>query len=139
MPYLREDQADIRIRIGGNPLGDSWFSAEGGNLTAGIAKTRPGGMGFEVAVGGPATRDDITCTIQMSDIVAGWHKRLESYVGDEPCQVGIQLLGRGRVPLDGASYTHLGILAGAQLPDWSGDSGDVAFYTIVVACNQQAG
>lgn len=139
MPYLSENNALIGLIVDGVSYGSNWFSAEGGNLTTDVSKTRAGGMGDEVAVGGLSTRDDITLTIQLSDIVAGWHKRLENAVSDDaPASVGIQLLGRGRIPIDGASYVRNGIISAANLPDFSTDSGDVAFYTVVVALNQRA-
>ena len=49
MTYIREDQASICVSLDGNVLyGASWKSAEGGNLEADNAKTRPGAMGREV-------------------------------------------------------------------------------------------
>lgn len=137
MPYIRADMADIRVTVDGQPYGDSWMSVEGANLTADITKTRPGGMGREVAVGGQATRDDVTVSIQLSDVVLGWHKRLESKVGNVRAKVALNFLGPNRLPT-GITQTVVGVLAGANLPDMSADSADIALYQIVVALDEHA-
>lgn len=137
MPYIRESQADIRFSLEGVPYGDSWFSWEGANLTAEIAKTRPGGMGDEVAVGGDPSRDDVTITIQFSDIVAGWHKLFESMVGWGEAHVSLNFLGPNKVPL-GITQTNIGVLGAATLPNFAGDGGgNQAFYTVVVALDEK--
>jgi hypothetical protein len=137
MPYIREDMADIRVSVEGTGLGESWATAEGANLEADDAKTRPGGMGREVSVGGPASRDDLTATIQFSDVVATWHKWLESLVGVGRVKVAYTFLDKNRTPT-GASHTIVGTLKSATLPDVDASSSDVAFYTVVVSCDEQA-
>jgi hypothetical protein len=59
--YIREDQADIRVSVDfGNgqlvPVFGSWATYEDGALEADDQKTRPGGMGRQVSIGGPASR-----------------------------------------------------------------------------------
>jgi hypothetical protein len=136
--YIREDQADIRVSIDGVPYGDSWYSYEGAILTKDVSKTRPGGMGSEVAVGGQATREDVTCTIQFTDVVAGWHKRLESLVSrDTRAKVALNWLGPDKMPI-GVTDTVVGVLASAQKPNVTSESGEVSFYTIVVSLDEQA-
>jgi hypothetical protein len=136
VPYIREDQADIRVSVDGVPYGDSWASVEGGNLEADDAKTRPGGMGREVAVGGPASRDDLTVATQMSDVTAPWVPRLEARVGVGAVKVGITYLGPERTPV-GQPRTTVGILKAVNTPDQASDSSDVGMLELVVSCHEQ--
>lgn len=137
--YIREDQAHIDVWINGNKIGDSWRTFEGGDLEADDAKTRPGGMGFEVSAGGPASRSDATLTTQFTDVMAATHPFIEGGVGWAPVKVGITWLkprrGDGSV---GAGRTIQGVLKSATTPD-HGDGADVGMYTIVVSCDEQAG
>lgn len=136
MTYIREDQADIRVSLNGLPFGDSWKEAEGGNLEADDAKARPGGMGREVAAGGPASRDDLTVRTNFSDIVAGWHPTFENLVGEGAVRVTLAWLGPNRVPL-GTTTTRRGVLKAANVPDM-GSGADVGLYEIVVSCDELA-
>lgn len=136
MPFLREDQYDIRVTVDGRPLGDSWATAEGGNLEADDSKTRPGGMGRQIALGGPAERDDVTVGVQFSDIVAGWHRWLESRVGVGRVKVGYTFLSAERTPV-GPTHTIMGVLKGAAVPDYDADSSSAAMYQIQVSCHEQ--
>lgn len=137
MSYIREDMADIRVTVDGVSYGDSWATAEGGNLEADNSKTRPGGMGDEVDVGGPASRDDLTLGIQFSDVVAGWHKKFESRVGTGRIKAAVTFLGPDKAPV-GPSQTRVGTLKAANLPDFDSNGSDQAMYTIVVSCDQAA-
>lgn len=138
MPYIREDQADIRVTVDGVPFGDSWFSVEGGNLEADDSKTRPGGMGSEVSLGGPASRDDVTVETQLTDISMGWHKTLEQKVIEgAPVKVGYTFLNRFKQPV-GESHTVVGTLKSARLPNMDTGSSDPSMYQIVISCDEQA-
>ena len=75
--YLKDNQADIRCNVydaSGNKIavgdGNSWFDYNGAELKASSNKTRAGGMGYEVELGGPASRSDCTITMQNSDTKA---------------------------------------------------------------------
>jgi hypothetical protein len=136
--FVREDMADIRVSVDGVPYGDSWYSAEGANLEADDSHTRPGGMGYEVSLGGPASRDDYTIETQLTDVVMGWHKTLEQKVGESaPAKVGITFLNRLRQPV-GASHTVVGTLKSARLPDMDTGGNDAAMYQIIVSCDERA-
>jgi hypothetical protein len=135
--YIREDQADIRVKVAGIAYGDSWATAQGGNLDTDDSKTRPGGMGKEVAVGGPSSRDDMTVETQLNDVVLGFHKTLENKLGVAECKVAITFLGPDRLPT-GATQTVTGVLKSVALPDLASDSNSVGMYTLVMACNEQA-
>jgi hypothetical protein len=137
VPYIRGDQADIRVSVDGVPYGDSWRHVDGGSLEADDAKTRPGGMGREVAVGGPAQRNDITVGIAFDDVVAGWHRTFESKVGNGRVKVAYQYLGPDRAPI-GPTHTVKGVLKAANMPEFESDSSDVEDYEIVVSCDELA-
>lgn len=137
MPYIREDQALIQVSVNGVPFGDSWATAEGGGLEADSSKTRPGGMGKEVSVGGPASREDLTVTIQFTDIVAGWHSILENNVGVGRVKVAVTWLSPQRLPT-GPSHTRVGSLKSVAQPDADSGGNEQGFYTLVVDCDEQA-
>ena len=136
--YIREDQADIRLTVNGVVYGDTWATYDGGALTASDAKTRPGGLGKEVSVGGPSSRGDLTLTIQMSDIVAGWHNTLESVVGGGTCKASVAYINPDRTPIPGATFSRTGTLKEASLPTATYDSGDVGMYQVVISCDELA-
>jgi hypothetical protein len=139
MTYLREDQADIRVTVDGKNFGDgnSWATYTGATLTAADAKTRPGGMGKEIDLGGPASRSDATVTIQNSDAMVGQHGALEDRVGKGAALVSIQYLDIEGVAIPGAHFRVKGRLKEADLPDYNYDSGTQGFYTIVVGCDER--
>jgi hypothetical protein len=138
MPFIREDMADIRVTVDGVPYGDSWYSVEGGNLESDDSKIRPGGMGDEVSLGGPASRDDVTVAIPLTDVVTTWHKQLEKKViEDAPTKVAYTFLNRLKQPI-GVSHTVTGTLKGATIPDMDTGSSDAAMYELVVSCDERA-
>lgn len=137
MGYIRSDQADIRVTLDGVAMFDSWKSAEGGDLETSDAKTRPGGMGRSVSLGGPVERNDLTVTIQFSDIVSLKHKTFEAACGNGRVKVAINWLGPDRVPT-GASFSRVGTLKGCSEPNADSESSDPGMYTIVVACDELA-
>jgi hypothetical protein len=141
MGYVRQDQADIRVSVDGVAFGDgnSWVTLAGGKVTAPGAKTRPGGMGREVELGGPGTRSNATVTIQHSDIMASQHPTLESKIGRGRARVSVQFLDNYGVAIPGASDAIKGILLGAELPDMNGEAtGAVGMYTVTVGADELA-
>ena len=139
MGYVRQDQADIRVSVDGVAYGDgnSWVTVAGGKVTAPGAKTRPGGMGKEIEIGGPATRSNPTVTTQMSDIMAAQHPTLEGKIGRGQAKVSIQFLDNYGHALPGASETLKGILLGAELPDLNGEAtGAMGMYTITIGADE---
>lgn len=145
MPYIREDQADIRLsyREGESgawtPLFDSWKSAEGATLEASDAKTRPGGMGRQKALGGPGERDDCTASIQLTDVVLNKHKFLENRTGNLYIKVAYSFLGSDRLPVQGRSaHTIQGVMKSVKLPDVDSEASSAALYQLVVSCDEQA-
>jgi hypothetical protein len=137
--YIRDDEANISVKVDGVSYGngDSWVTLSGGKLSAAGFKTRPGGMGHEVEVGGPATRSDVTVTTQADDIIAGQHAKLESLIGRGSAQVAVQFLYIDRSKR-AAKFTVKGRLKEASLPDSNGAQPNVGMYTIVVSCDELA-
>ena len=135
MAYIREDQADIRFWLNGTPIGDSWASAEGGNLEADAVKTRPGGMGRQVSAGGPAERDDLTITTQFTDVIAGWVPTLENAVGGGDGMVGISWLLPNKTP-SGRGVTRRGTIGAVRTPDHDSNGGDMGFLEVVINCHE---
>lgn len=133
--YIREDMADIRVTVNDRPYGDSWAEAEGGNLTADDSKTRPGGMGREVSAGGPASRDDVTVRIQMSDIVATWVPGLEDAVGNGRGKVAFMWLRPDRALL-GSTLTRVGTVKAVNVPNVSSSSSTVGMLELVISCDE---
>jgi len=138
--YLREDQADIRVQVDGVNYGDgnSWVTYAGAGLSAAGVKTRPGGMGREIELGGPATRADCTITTQNSDIMAGQHPTLEAKIGRGTGRVSVQYLDDYGAAIPGARFTIQGKLKEATLPGQNGENSAVGMYTIIVACDELA-
>lgn len=142
MPFIRSNQAAISVTLDDVPFNDglSWASADGAGLTANSSKTRPGAMGDEVALGGLASRDDITVQTQLSDVILGWHPTFESRVGVGRVTVGIAFLDANKVPKTGpgSTFTVAGILDAAKLPSMDVGSPDAGMYEIVVSLDQVA-
>jgi hypothetical protein len=139
--YLRQDQADIKFKCDGVNYGDgnSWYSFTGAALTSPGSKTRPGGMGHEVELGGLATRADATIEIQNSEIMVGQHRTLEGKIGKGTCLVSIQYLDNYGNAIPGANFALKGMLKDAHLPEAHTDQTAVGMYSVVVGCDELAG
>jgi hypothetical protein len=140
MGYIRQDEADIWLTVDGVNYGngESWFSYTGATLSAAGAKTRAGGMGKEIELGGPATRSDATITTQNSDVMVGQHRALEAKIGKGNALIKIQYLDEYGNALPGASFTLRGKLKEADLPDANANTADAGMYTVIVACHELA-
>lgn len=92
--YYREDTCRISVQLGSNDFGlpGLWATAEGGDLEADSQKTRAGGMGKQKSVGGPASRTDMTATIQLSDVSAGVVDEFEAATGKGRMNVKVEWL-----------------------------------------------
>jgi hypothetical protein len=136
--YVRADQADIRVTVGGVPYGDSWKSAAGGVLeVATDVKVRPGAMGKEVSVGGLSTRSDLTVETNMTDVVAGWVDNLEAVNGSARVSVTLAWLNADGTPM-GPKLIRRGTLKNVTVPDMGANS-DAAMFGLVIACDELAG
>lgn len=129
----RNHQITVSVTYKGDTLDlgifDTW---EGANVTADNTKHRRGGMGPQVAVGGPVTIEDLTVTrdydLPRDHPHAHW---LSSAVG------------RGRVTAtklylddDGVAFGPpiiiTGVLIGYNQPAGDSDSSDVAMFEIII-------
>lgn len=108
---------------------DTW---EGGNVTADNTKHRRGGMGEQVAIGGPVTIEDVTVSRDydlLRDNPNG--KWLAGAVGRARVTAQKQYLdanGDGY----GKPVIITGILIGYNEPNADSDSGDVAMLELVI-------
>jgi hypothetical protein len=132
--FIREDMATINVKLNGTPYGSTWKEAEGGNLEADVAKARPGGMGREVSAGGPASRQDLTVRVNLTDLTATWVPTFEDEVGVGGVEVVFGWLDRRRQPLD-ITTVRKGVLQAANLPN-IGTGSDVGLFEIVVDCDE---
>jgi len=138
--YIRDDEADIRFFCDEKEYGDgeSWATYAGGALVAAGSKTRPGGMGKQKAQGGPATRGDVTLTIQNSDTMVGQHGTLESRIGKGNARAVITYLDDEGNTIPQAQFIVTGKLKEASLPGQNYDSPNVGFYTVVIDSDEVA-
>jgi hypothetical protein len=137
--YIREDMADVTLTLDGLPWLDTLATFSGGELAANDAKTRPGGMGKEVNVGGPASRGDATATIQFTDVIAAQHKHAESRIGKGVVEINVAWLDEEAAVIQGASIPTKGKLKSASHPPTTNsDSPAVGMYTVVISCDEEA-
>jgi hypothetical protein len=94
-------------------------------------------MGKQVALGGPAERDDVTCQIQLTDVVLNMHKTLEADTGRRRYKVSYTFLDPDGLPT-GPSHTVVGVMKSPKLPNMDSEASDAALYTIVVSLDEQA-
>jgi hypothetical protein len=136
--YVEEWQADIAVSVDGTPIFDRWATASGGVLTSSDSKTRAGGMGDEQSCGGPASRSDLTCTIQLTDIVAAQHRANEQLINHD-AQVSITWLDlMTKAPIPGSTFTRLGKVKEFSEPNGDHSSNAVGMYTFIMSCHEAA-
>lgn len=143
--YIREDQADIRLQVqdsSGNWVeigdGNSWYDYSGAELSAAGAKTRPGGMGYEIELGGPATRSDCVISIQHSDTMFGFHSFLESRTGKGRARIILTYLDDEGVAIPSAQFRVTGKLKSPALPGQNTANATVGMYKVTIGADQQA-
>ncbi len=134
--YIRENQADIRLTVDGVSFFGSWATYSGGDLTAAEAKTRPGAMGKEVSIGGPASRGDITITIQWDEIILASFNDLESRVGSGDAKVSVNWLDRKGVAIPGALFAKTGTLKSVSDPNYDTNGNAVGMLTAVIGADE---
>lgn len=136
--YLHEANVDIQVSLDGVPYGSSWDTAAGGVLQGNNLKYKPGSMGDEISMGGPASRSDLTVSIQMSDIVATWIPAFENRSGLGSIKVALTFLDNEKLPI--STITRTGTLKDVTVPDMDGanNSPGRAVFGITVDCNERA-
>lgn len=143
---LKDNQADIRLNVydaAGNKVaigdGDSWGTYDGAELKGSSNKSRAGGMGFEIELGGPATRSDATITIRNSDTMVGQHGFLENRVSRSArAEIIVTFLDDEGVAIPSARFHVTGKILQASLPGFKFDSGAQGMYTVMLGADEQA-
>ena len=126
-----EVRVSVRYRTETRDLGifDTW---EGGNVTADNTKHRRGGMGPQVAVGGPKTIEDVTVTrdydVARDHPHAHW---LSSVVGRARVTASKSWLDEDDIAF-GRPLVITGVLIGYNNPEGDSDSGDIAMVSITI-------
>jgi hypothetical protein len=133
-----EIRVSVRYRDDVRDLGifDTW---EGGNVSADNTKHRRGGMGPQVAVGGPKTIEDITITRDY-DVIrdhpdAHW---LSSVVGRARVTASKSWLDENDRAY-GRPIVITGVLIGYNNPASDSDSGDIAMVSLVINPDGEVG
>lgn len=131
---MLQRNALVTVVVDGESLG-TFITKSGGATTADGQKTRLGGMSDEVALGGPASTDDVTVTRVNDTFMQARNKRLKSRVGLASMSVTFTPLGNDKQP-SGPSETYTGLLAGHATPDADDNSSDVAMVELTLSANQ---
>lgn len=131
---MLQRNALVTVVVDGESLG-TFITKTGGKTSADGKKTRLGGMSSEVALGGPASTDDITVSRVFDTFMQARAKRLRSRVGLAPMSVTHTPLGNDKKP-SGPAETYTGILNGVTTPDADDNSSDVAMIELDLLANQ---
>lgn len=136
MPYTRDDQIYITVNLDGTPYGASWDGISGGAGDSNTVKIRVNGE--ELDIGGPPTTEDLTLTIQMSDIVAGWMDTFWRRRGKGALSVGFSITDADYNPLVGP-FTRTGTVKTCTPPDMNraNVSPAAANFVVVMSCNSK--
>jgi len=135
-------QNDIKVSVtyrGETRNLGTWDAWEGGNVTADNTKHRRGGMGPQVAIGGPVTIEDVTVRrdydLARDNKNAHW---LSAAVGRATVSASKQYLDADGLVF-GDPIVITGVLIGYNDPEADSDSGDVAMVEIVINPNGSVG
>lgn len=129
----REDQYAVTVTVGGVSLG-TFDMLSGGEIDSEETKFRPGGMGSEVALGGPVTVSNVTVSriysldadhsVNLSTLKAGVGKA-DVTISKQPLDV------------DGNAYgnpvVYRGKLKNVKLPDHDSQSNDPGMLELEVS------
>lgn len=133
-----EVRVSVRYRTETRDLGifDTW---EGGNVSADNTKHRRGGMGPQVAVGGPKTIEDVTVTrdydVTRDHQHAHW---LSAIVGKARVTASKIWLDQDDIAF-GRPLVYTGVLIGYTNPEADSDSGDIAMFGITINPDGEVG
>jgi hypothetical protein len=133
----RESQGNITVVVNGVSLPtSSWATLAGGDAAAGSNKTRPGGMGKGVELGGQVVRTDATVTRQWSDALIAVYYDLDGSAGNTVASVSFTPLNLNKSMSGQPSFTWTGILLTVTPPPVSAESDTAAFLSIVIGLNE---
>lgn len=137
MPQLRADQAAIHVSVTGSGLDKNvWTSMDGGDITATDTKTRPGGGGDEISLGGVRSRSNCTVTRQYTnDVLHPLVPQLESLAGEAAMSVSWEPLDGDNNP-NGDNHGITGKLIEVMVTKRDANTTNEAmFLTLVMSCN----
>lgn len=131
----REDQYAVTVSVAGVSLG-TFDKLTGGEMDSEEVKFRPGGMGPEVALGGPRTTSNVTVSRVYS--LDGDHTvnlpTLKAAIGKASVTVSKQPLD-----VDGNAYgsptVYTGVLKNVKLPDHDSQGNNVGMLELEVSTN----
>lgn len=112
-----------------------FITKSGAQLEADGLKTRLGGMSDEVALGGPASRENVTVARMFDTFMQSKAKWLDSLVGTGSMSVTYTPLGNNKQP-SGPSFTYTGVLNRVTLPEADDNGNDRADIELELLSNQ---
>lgn len=135
--YYREDTCQITVSLDGTAVMPGlWATAEGGDLEADSQKTRAGGLGDEESIGGPSSRNDMTATIQLSDLSAKWINAFEDANGKKKMGIKVDFRDPEATAVQD-SIQRKGTVKGVATPDMDINGSAVTFLSVVMDCDEK--
>lgn len=131
---MLQRNALVTVVVDGDSLG-TFVTKSGGQTEADGQKTRLGGMSDEVALGGPASTENVVVARVFDTYMQAKAKALRSKVGLASMSVTHTALGNDKKPT-GYSETYTGILNRVTLPDADDNSSEVAMIELELLTNQ---
>lgn len=123
----------VTVTVNGESLG-IWTTKTGGQTAADGQKTRVGGMSDEVALGGPATTENVVVSRLYDTYMQAKVHGLRALVGLGSMSVTTTPLGNDKQP-SGPSDTYTGILNRVTPPDADDNSNNVAMIELELLTN----
>jgi hypothetical protein len=139
--YIREEQFSIQVHVNGINFppaltSGSWQSKEGGDVTAEVVQTHPGGMAGEIALGGIGKRSDATVKTLYTEDLHALVPALESACGNARMSIGWTPLDANGFPTVGATTTITGFMKGCVVPNYDANTNAAGMLEIVCGCDQ---
>ena len=131
---MLQRNALVTVVVDGESLG-TFITKTGGQTEADGQKTRLGGMSDEVALGGPASTENVVVSRVFDTYMQAKAKGLRAKVGLASMSVSYTPLGNNRQP-SGPSETYTGILNRVTIPEADDNSSDVAMIELELLTNQ---
>ena len=133
---MLQRNALVTVSVGGESLG-TWITRTGGQTEADGQKTRLGGMSDEVALGGPASTENVVVSRIFDTYIQSKAKALRAGVGISSMSVTYNVLdNQKRVTY---SETYSGILNRFTLSDADDNSSDRGFVELELLTDQGVG
>lgn len=130
---MLQRNALVTVTVGSESLG-TWITKTGGQTEADGQKTRLGGMSDEVALGGPASVENIVVSRVFDIYMQGKLKSLRAGVGSAKMSVTYNVLNNAKVTT--YSETYSGILNRVTPPEADDNSSDVAYVELELLTDQ---